>query len=114
MFSPGRECYSNELIAIAGGVNVFADRPGASLEVRADEVVAADPEVCFVSWCGVAAAKLDPRNLIDRPGLQGLRAAREGRVYPVDEAFSGRPGPRMLEASRIMAAAIREAADHRG
>ncbi len=106
MFSPGAACYSNELIDLAGGVNVFADRPGASLEVSAEEVVAAAPELCFVSWCGVAEAKLDPDNLIQRPGLEGLAAARAGRVYRLDERFSGRPGPRMLTAARIMARAI--------
>lgn len=105
MFSPGADCYSNELIALAGGVNVFGDRAGASLEVTAEEVLRAAPEVCFVSWCGVAADKLDPDNLIKR--MAGLRAAEMGRVYPLDERFSGRPGPRMLEASRIMGRAIR-------
>lgn len=110
MFSPAAECYSNELVALAGGRNVFAGRPGSSVEVTAAEVVAAAPAVCFVSWCGVAAEKLDPENLIRRPGLEGLAAAKAGRVYALDEAFAGRPGPRMLEAARIMAAAIRAVA----
>lgn len=107
MFTPGHDCYSNELIALAGGRNVFGERPGSSLEVQPAEIVEAEPEVCFVSWCGVAEDKLDPQNLIDRPGLESLEAARRGRVYRLDEAFSGRPGPRMLEAARRMAAAIR-------
>ena len=106
MFSPGAACYSNELIGLAGGVNVFADRPGASVEVTPDELLRADPDLCFVSWCGVAEAKLDPDNLISRPGLETLPAARAGRVYRLDERFSGRPGPRMLEAARVMARAI--------
>ena len=106
MFSPGAACYSNELIALAGGFNVFAGRAGASVEVTPEELLAADPALCFVSWCGVAEAKLDPDNLIHRPGLEALRAARAGRVYRLDERFSGRPGPRMLAAARIMARAI--------
>ena len=96
MFTPGAACYSNELIALAGGVNVFADRPGASVEITTEELLRADPALCFVSWCGVAEAKLDPNNLIERPGLETLGAARAGRVYRLDERFSGRPGPRML------------------
>jgi len=107
MFTPGRDCYSNELMALAGGENVFADAPGSSLEIDAARLLAADPDVCFVSWCGVAEDKLDPDRLIGRPGLEALRAAKEGRVYPLDERFSGRPGPRMLEAARRMAAHIR-------
>jgi iron complex transport system substrate-binding protein len=110
MFSPGAACYSNELIDLAGGVNVFADRPGASVEVTAEQVVRARPELCFVSWCGVAEAKLDPDNLIRRAGLEGLAAGQAGRVYRLDERFSGRPGPRMLTAARIMARAIAELA----
>ncbi len=107
MFTPGADCYSNELIALAGGVNVFADRPGASVEISAAELLDASPEVCFVSWCGVAADKLEPARLRRRDGLEELEAASRGRVYPLDERFAGRPGPRMLEAARRMAAAIR-------
>ncbi|HEY8377073.1 MAG TPA: helical backbone metal receptor [Nannocystis sp.] len=106
MFTPGAACFSNGLIALAGGINVFADRAGASVEITPAELVAADPDLCFVSWCGVAVDRLDPDNLIRRPGLEALRAARAGRVVRLDERFSGRPGPRMLEAARIMARAI--------
>lgn len=108
MFTPASACFSNELIELAGGVNAFADRPGASVEIDAEELLAADPDVCFISWCGVAERKLDPARLIDRRGLEALRAARAGRVYALDEAFAGRPGPRMLEAARRMAQRIRE------
>jgi iron complex transport system substrate-binding protein len=106
MFSPGRDCYSNELLELAGGVNVFGDRPGSSVEIDAEALRAADPDVCFVSWCGVAEHKLDPASVGRRPGLEGLRAVQNGRVYPLDERFSGRPGPRMLEAARRMRRAI--------
>ena len=106
MFTPGSRCFSNGLIELAGGINVFGDRPGASVEITAEALVAADPDVCFVSWCGVAIDKLDPDNLIRRPGLGALRAARAGRVFRLDERYAGRPGPRVLEAARIMARAI--------
>lgn len=106
MFTPGSDCYSNELIELAGGVNVFGDRPGSSLEIRTEDLLAARPDLCFVSWCGVPEHKLDPSNLADRAGLEQLAAARAGRIYALDERFSGRPGPRMLEAARRMAEKI--------
>lgn len=106
MFTPGTACFSNNLIELAGGINVFADRPGASVEITTEELIAADPDICFVSWCGVAVEKLDPENLITRPGLETLRAGRARRVVRLDERYSGRPGPHMLEAARIMARAI--------
>ena len=106
IFAPGRDCYSNELIELAGGVNVCGERPGSSLEISAEEVVEAAPELYFVSWCGVAADKLDPERVIRREGFEELAVAQRRAVYPVDEAFAGRPGPRMLEAARIMQRAI--------
>lgn len=108
MFTPGRACFSNELIALAGGTNVFGDRDGSSFEVSAEDLLAVDPDVCFVSWCGVDESKLDPGRLVAREGLQSLRAVRSGAVFALDERFSGRPGPRMLEAARRMAAVIRD------
>lgn len=106
MFTPGRDCYSNELIALAGGVNVFGERLGSSVRIEAHELLAAEPEVCFVSWCGVREDKLDCGSIARREGLAELAAVQQGRVYPLHEAYSGRPGPRMLEAARIMARAI--------
>ena len=106
MFSPGRDCISNEVLRLAGARNVFADRPGSSVEVRAEEVRARDPDACIVSWCGVPRHKLDPEHLAGRAGLSGLRAVRAGRVFAVDEALLGRPGPGLLEAARRIATAL--------
>ncbi len=106
MFTPGRACFSNELIALAGGVNVFGDREGQSLEIDAAALRAADPDACFVSWCGVAADKLDPDNLVRREGLGQLRAVQRGQVFALDERYAGRPGPNMLEAARRMRARL--------
>jgi iron complex transport system substrate-binding protein len=108
MFTPGRDCYSNELIALAGGINVFGERAGSSVRIEASELAQAKPDVCFVSWCGVREDKLDVGSIGRREGLAGLEAVRAGRVYPLHEAYSGRPGPRMLEAARIMARAMHE------
>lgn len=102
-FSPGADCYSNELIALAGGQNIFEDTAGSSLEVSAHEVAQKDPEVAFVSWCGVHVDKLDPERLKLHPEYQQLGMVQANRVYPLDEAHSGRPGPKVLLAAKEMA-----------
>lgn len=106
-FSPGADCYSNELIALAGGVNIFQNRPGSSLEVQAQEVATKEPEMAFVSWCGVAVDKLDPKKMASHPELAPLDFCKASRVYPLDEAYSGRPGPKVLIAAEQMAEKIR-------
>ena len=105
---PGADCYSNELIALAGGVNVFGQRNGSSLEVSEDELAAAMPEIGFVSWCGVAFDKLDCARLLQRPALAATPMVRNRRVFALDERFSGRPGPRMVTAIEEMARVIRD------
>lgn len=108
MFSPGRACWSNELIALAGGVNVFESMDAQSAEVEPAQVAAADPEVIFISWCGVPTHKLNPERVLNRPGLEGVSAVRNKRVYAVDEALLGRPGPRVLEGAARMAEKLKQ------
>lgn len=113
-FSPGADCYSNEVIALAGGTNIFAGHAGSSLEVSAAQVAAKDPELAFVSWCGVHVDKLDPKRLKLHPEYQELEMIRTDRVYPLDEAYSGRPGPRVLVAAQRMALHIQRYAKESG
>jgi iron complex transport system substrate-binding protein len=109
MFTPGQACWSNELLALAGGRNVFADRAGQSTVVEPGDVAAADPAVIFVAWCGVPLDKLNVRRVLEREGLAGVGAVRRGQVHAVDESLLGRPGPRVVEGIEHMARAIAEA-----
>ena len=108
IFTPAGSCWSNDLIARAGGVNVFAHLPGQSAQVAPGAVVAADPQVIFLSWCGVPAASLNPERVLRREDLKSVAAIRHGRVYPLDEALLGRPGPRVVEGIARMAEFLRE------
>jgi iron complex transport system substrate-binding protein len=113
MFTPGAGCWSNELIEAAGGTNVFRHLPGQSAQVEPQAVVAADPQVILLAWCGVPYDKLNPERVLRRPELAGVTAIREGRVYPLDESLLGRPGPRVVQGAAAMAKAIRIATEPR-
>jgi iron complex transport system substrate-binding protein len=84
----------SELIEIAGGRNVFAERAlgKAARErfVTAQEVVAADPELVFASWCGKA---FDRTAFEARPGFSGLSAVRSGQLHEVPPEIILQPGP---------------------
>ncbi|MCZ6728067.1 MAG: cobalamin-binding protein [SAR324 cluster bacterium] len=108
MFSPGSTCWSNELIELAGGKNVFQHLPTQSGEVEPADVVAADPEVIFLSWCGVPQSKLNPERVYARKGLEQVSAIRNRRVFPIDENLLGRPGPRVVEGIAAMAEKLAE------
>jgi iron complex transport system substrate-binding protein len=87
----------SELIEIAGGRDVFAERSrgkgAAERTVTAEDVVAADPEVVFASWCG---KPFDRAAFEARPGFGGLTAVRSDRVFEVPPEIILQPGPACL------------------
>lgn len=85
----------SQLVEIAGGVDVFADRStGAAARdrfVTADQVVEARPDVILASWCGKPFEPDEARaRLADTP------AARAGRLHEVPAELILQPGPACL------------------
>jgi iron complex transport system substrate-binding protein len=80
----GGGSFIDELIAIAGGVNVFHDSPGPSPPVSIEEIAKRDPDYV------VASAGTQARLRNDVP-WRAVRAVREGRWVLGDPALTGRP-----------------------
>lgn len=90
----------SELIALAGGEDVFAERamaPDASARVIADgaEVLARAPDLILASWCG---KKLRPERIAERPGWSALAAVAAGRIHEIKSALILSPGLVAIEA----------------
>jgi iron complex transport system substrate-binding protein len=87
----------SELIEIAGGVDVFAERARSAMAadrtVDPSLVVEAAPEVVAASWCG---KPFDAEAFAARPGYDTLPAVRTGRVHEIDAALVLQPGPACL------------------
>ena len=87
----------SELIAIAGGHDVFADlgaQPAARDRIVSPEaVVAAAPEVILASWCG---KRVRPEGIAARPGWDGVPAVRAGRIHEIKSPLILAPGPAAL------------------
>jgi iron complex transport system substrate-binding protein len=87
----------SELIAAAGGVDVFArlaDRKSAPERVvSAHDVIAAAPDIIVGSWCG---KKFVPARLAARPGFADLPAVREGWLREIKSSLILQPGPAAL------------------
>jgi iron complex transport system substrate-binding protein len=87
----------SELIEIAGGIDIFADRarqPAAKDRiVTAEAVIAARPDVILASWCGkkVAIAKI-----ATRPGWSEIPAVAGGRIHEIRSSLILQPGPAAL------------------
>jgi iron complex transport system substrate-binding protein len=105
---PGRDSWVNQLLDVAGGENPLADRAVKSTPISDDEALALDPDAVVVSWCGVRPEKYRLDVVYRRPAWQSLRAIRNRRVYPVPEAFLGRPGPRLVDGCRALRRIVSE------
>ena len=88
----------SELVAIAGGDDVFPERAAASLakaRIVTDfaEVVHAAPDVIIGSWCG---KKFRPEHVAARPGFADVPAVRAGELHEVKSPLILQPGPAAL------------------
>jgi iron complex transport system substrate-binding protein len=107
LIAAGRASYLNELITVAGGVNIFRDAPTAYPKVSLEEILARDPEVIvdmgeMARTAGVTEAdKQRVLRLWDR--YPSLTAVRTRHVFAVAADIFVVPGPRMVEAAREFA-----------
>jgi iron complex transport system substrate-binding protein len=95
-----------ELIAAAGGENLFGVTGANSPWIKWEDVAAADPDVILVAPCGYdLPTTLREMQPLDENALwRGLRAVAEGRVFAADgNAYFNRPGPRLAETAEILA-----------
>jgi iron complex transport system substrate-binding protein len=87
----------SELIEIAGGIDIFADRrnQGAAQDrvVTADEVVAAKPDLIIGSWCG---KKFRPERVATRPAFDSIPAVQHHHLYEIKSSLILQPGPAAL------------------
>lgn len=89
----------SELVEIAGGRDVFADRAAAQdakRRILADpgDVVERDPELIIGSWCG---KRFRPERVAARPGWARISAVRAHRLHEIESADILQPGPVALE-----------------
>lgn len=87
----------SELIQIAGGEDVFADRAQGKAArdrfVTPEDVIARAPDIVIGSWCG---KKFQPARFAARPGFDALPAVRNNRLHEVKSALILQPGPAAL------------------
>jgi iron complex transport system substrate-binding protein len=99
-----------EMVRRAGGRDVLGVEAQPSAQVAWERVVEAAPEVMVLMPCGfgLERSRETVGDLVARPGFAELPCVRAGRVVAVDgSAHFNRPGPRIAEGLRILAAALR-------
>ncbi|MFN2545299.1 MAG: cobalamin-binding protein [Actinomycetota bacterium] len=98
-----------EMIELAGGTNLLAEKGEPSRQVSWREIRDATPEVVLFMPCGyyLDEAEEEAKRLFDNPEFADTPAAREGNVFAVDAtSYFSRPGPRIVDGLEILAWAV--------
>lgn len=109
-FTVGPGSLTDELIAIAGGRNVFHGARSTAPQVGYEAIVAADPQVIILGdakdYVGPGfLSPTTPAEVQARKGFKTTRAVQDNRVIPVNiELLS--PGPRLSQGVRDLAVAM--------
>lgn len=90
-----------ELVEAAGGR--FFGQPGK--HATEEEVAAADPDVIVAAWCG-AGDRVPLEKIIVRRSWEQTKAARNGRVYCINDEFLNTPASTLIQGLHALAAAI--------
>lgn len=106
VIAPGRRSWVTDMVARAGGVNPWAAADAKSRPLDDATVCAAAPDAIVMSWCGVKVENYRAEVVRRRPGWEYVPAVAAGRIYPISEAYLGRPGPRLVEGYRQLRAVI--------
>jgi iron complex transport system substrate-binding protein len=85
----------DELIAAAGGENAVKN-PKKLLSLDPEALLRLDPDAYVVQTGPMNPSPVPPGQ---RPGLNALRAVKQGRVLSVEEDLFARPGPHVAEAA---------------
>jgi len=106
-----------ELVEMAGGLNLFGEAGKHSPWMSWEEIVAANPDVIFISPCGfdIARTMHETHLLAGKPEWGELKAVKDSRVFVADgNQYFNRPGPRMVESLEILAESLHPELFHFG
>jgi iron complex transport system substrate-binding protein len=91
LWTVGSNTWIDDMIDIAGGMNVFSQDFESGAVVEIESVVFRNPEVIITSTWSFDWATSEPL-------LEGTEAGKNGRIYQVDDDLIQRSTPRLLVA----------------
>ena len=101
--------WTPELVAYAGGENIFGEIGQHTPWLTWEELQAANPDVIVLSPCGytLERAMQDVPLLQNHSAWTDLQAVRNGNVYAIDgNQYLNRSGPRLVDSAELLARVI--------
>ncbi len=105
--SYGANSYINELIDMAGGVNVFAGFAGQYITTSDEEILKANPAIIAISKGAMSKLSgITPDSIKARESWNQISAVQNNKIYEIDEALLTIWGPRIVNGLEALAEVI--------
>jgi len=98
-YGPGS--FGDDLIALAGGINIAGNTSSEYPMVTSEFVIAQDPEVIVYTFGYMTSTTAD--EIASRPGWDTITAVSTDRIYSVDDNLVSRYGPRIVDGLEQLA-----------
>lgn len=99
IWTAGMGSFLNEIISLAGGVNITGNYAGPNgwLPVSPEFVVSQDPDIILVPYYAPHGQKAAIKAFRDYPAFKDLRAVKEGHVYAINGNIASQPNTKLVD-----------------
>jgi iron complex transport system substrate-binding protein len=103
--SAGPGTFIDEMITLAGGINIFNDATTSWPIVSSEAIIDKDPDVMFFPdmYMGVGNFYETIESVEGRPGWDSITAVQNDALYEINADIISRSGPRIVDALEIIA-----------
>jgi iron complex transport system substrate-binding protein len=102
-WTTGPNTFMDQMIQMAGGVNVGASMKDAWAQISLEELLVQDPNLILL---GDAAYGMTAEQVATRAGWETLSAVKSNAIYTFNDDMASRPGPRMVDGLEALAKLI--------
>jgi iron complex transport system substrate-binding protein len=102
VWTAGSDSVISDLIRLAGGENIGDADTSDYYEFSVERLISENPQVYLVG----SGSMFDPGDITQRSGWERMDAAKNGRVYIIDENLVYRTGPRIIDGLEAIHAAL--------
>jgi len=95
----------DQLVEIAGGVNIFKDIEGLAFKAKHEDIIERDPDIILTPlWPHAGRYEVTTvREIVTRDGYENIAAVKNDRVYHYDSSLLKCPSLRQVTAAKKMA-----------
>jgi iron complex transport system substrate-binding protein len=102
-YTSGPNTWHDQLITLAGGVNVAGTAKVQWAQFSTEEILKQQPDLIIL---GDAMFGITIDSVKKRPGWSSLTAVKSDAIYPIDDNLISRPGPRVVDGLETLAKII--------